>query len=193
MAKEWVNRVRNDAKNEVNLRLEMEKTLGAMREENKELLSKLIAEERERKSAQAGLKTAEAQAENQCKLLYQTKIELSTSKQLAQDLKAKLQKVKEAAQLAKEAAKAEKQASYILGVEETQARLTKELAEVCRDYCNATWDKALNVAGVLADLARRQPRSIYYHPYIREVPGAIPPPGAIPSPSALILEAQSNL
>ena len=52
-------------------------------------------------------------------------------------------------------------------MEETQARLTEELAEVCRDYCNVTWDEALNVAGVPVDLVWRQPRSIYYHPDIR--------------------------
>ena len=38
-------------KSEVNLCLEMEKALRAMKEENKDLLSKLIAKERERKSA----------------------------------------------------------------------------------------------------------------------------------------------
>ena len=92
-----------------------------------------------------------AQAEDQCKLLYQIEIELATSKQLALDLKAELQKVKEVAQLAREAVKAEKQAAYILGVEETQARLIEELAKVCRDYYNVTWDEALNVAGVPAD------------------------------------------
>ena len=40
--------------------------------------------------------------------------------------------------MAKEAVEAEKQASYLLGVEETQIRLTVELAEVCRDYCSVT-------------------------------------------------------
>ena len=50
------------------------------------------------------------------------------------DLKADLQKAKEAAQLAKEAAKAKKQASCLLDVEETQAKLTGELVKVCRDY-----------------------------------------------------------
>ena len=60
MAKEWVNRARNDAKNEVSLHLETEKPLRAVNEENKDLLSKLIADERERKFAQAGLKKAEA-------------------------------------------------------------------------------------------------------------------------------------
>ena len=143
-----------------------------MKKENKDLFSKLIAEERERKSTQAGLKTAEAQAEDQRKLLYQTKIELATSKQLVLDLKAELQKVKESAQLAREVAETKKQTSYILSVEETQAKLTEELAEACRDYCNVTWDEALNIAKVLVDSALRQPGSIYYHPNIREVPGA---------------------
>ena len=56
VAEEWVKK----AQNEVHLHLETEKALGAVKEENKELLSKLTAEERERKSAQAGLKNAEA-------------------------------------------------------------------------------------------------------------------------------------
>ena len=51
---------------------------------------------------------------------------------------------------------AERQAAYALGVKETQARLTKELAEVCRDYCDATWAKALNIAEVPADSEWRQ-------------------------------------
>ena len=61
------------------------------------------------------------------------------------DLKVELQKAKDAAQLAKEAAKVEKQASYQLGVKETQISLADELSELCRDYCNVTW--ALSVAG----------------------------------------------
>ena len=50
MVKEWVNKARNEVKFEVNLCLETEKALRAMKEENKDLLSKLIAKERERKS-----------------------------------------------------------------------------------------------------------------------------------------------
>ena len=59
-----------------------------------------------------------------------------------------LRKAREAVQLVKEAAEAEKQVAYTLGVEETQARLTEELFAVCRDYCDISWGKALNVAGV---------------------------------------------
>ena len=152
--------------------------MGAAKEENKELLSKLTVEERERKSAQAGLKSTETQAEDQHKLLYQTEIELATSRQLVMDLKSNLQKTKEAAQLAKKAAEAERQASYLLGVEETHARLIEELDEVCKDYCNATWDETLNVAGIPVDSACRQPGSVFYHPHIREVPDVISFPPA---------------
>ena len=63
---------------------------GATKGENKGLATKLTTSERDQNSALAGLKNAETQAEDQCKLLYQTKIELATSKQLALDLKAKL-------------------------------------------------------------------------------------------------------
>ena len=59
MVEEWVKETRNDVKNEVYLRLEIEKALGAVKEENKELLSKLTAEERKRRSVEAGLKNAQ--------------------------------------------------------------------------------------------------------------------------------------
>ena len=52
-------------------------------------------------------------------MLYQTEIELATSRQLVLELRAELQKAKKAAQLANKVAEAEKQASYNLGVEET--------------------------------------------------------------------------
>ena len=58
MVEESVKETRNDVKNEVYLRLEIEKALGAVKEENKELLSKLTVEERKR-SVEAGLKNAQ--------------------------------------------------------------------------------------------------------------------------------------
>ena len=85
--------------------------------------------------------------------------------------------------MAKEAAEAEKKASYQLGVEETEIRLAEELSEVCRDYCNATWDKALTAAGVLVDFALRLLGNIYYHPHIWEIPSASSPSAPIPEPS----------
>ena len=89
-------------------------------------------------SAEVGLKIVERQAKDQRQKLHLIEIGLATQRRLVLDLKVELQKAKEVALLAKEAAEAEKQASYLLGVEETQIRLAEELSEVCRDYCNVT-------------------------------------------------------
>ena len=80
MAEEWVKEARNDVKNEVYLRLETEKALGATKEENKELLSKLTTEEREKRNVEARLKNAQTQVGDQRKLLYQTEIKLVNSR-----------------------------------------------------------------------------------------------------------------
>ena len=90
----------------------LKKALGVVKEENKELLSKLTTEKRERRNVEVGLKNAQTQAEDQRKLLYQIEIELAISRQLVLELKANLQKAKEVAQLAKETAETEKQASH---------------------------------------------------------------------------------
>ena len=103
------------------------------------------------------------------KQLHYTKINLATQKQLATELCEELRKAREAAQLLKEAVEAEKQAAYTLGMEETQARLTEEFSAVCRDYCDISWGKALDVVGVPADSSLRRPESIYYDPEIREL------------------------
>ena len=63
-------------------------------------------------------------------------------------------------------------------MEETQIRLAEEFSEVCRDYCNVTWDRVFSIARVPANSVWRQPRSIYYHPNIHEVPSAISSPPA---------------
>ena len=99
------------------------------------------------------------------------------------DLKIELRKTKEETQLAREAAEAEKRASYQLGVEETQVRLTKKLSKMCKDYCNVTWEKALSIAGVPIDSVWRLPESVYYHPEIYEVstPISSPPAHALDS------------
>ena len=53
-----------------------------------------------------------------------------------QKVKDELQRVKEEAQLIQEAAEAEKNASRQLGAQETEAKLSEEIPEVCRDYCS---------------------------------------------------------
>ena len=54
-------------------------------------------------------------------------------------------------------------------MEETQARLTEEFSAVARDYCDISWSKALDAAGIPADSSLRRPESFYYDSDIREL------------------------
>ena len=117
-------------------------------------------------SVEAGLKTTEKQAETLRSELHLCEINLETERQVVKELREELRKAREAAQLLKEAAEAEKQASFALGVQETQSRLTEEFSAVARDYCDITWEKALDAAGVLADSSLRRSESVYYDPDI---------------------------
>ena len=112
---------------------------------------------RDKDSAEAGLKTTERQAEDLRKELHYCEINLATEKQMVTELREELRKAREVAQLLKEATEAEKQAAYDLGVHETQSRLIEEFSTVARDYCDITWGKALDAAGVPADSVLRQP------------------------------------
>ena len=118
-----------------NAQSEVEVELGALRENQAKLSEQLKEAVRARDSFEAGLKTIEKQAEDLCKQLHYTEINLATEKQLVMELREELWKAREAVQLVKEAAQVEKQAAYTLGVEETQARLTEELSAVCKEYC----------------------------------------------------------
>ena len=124
---------------------------------------------RARDSTEAGLKTTKKQFEDIRKQLHYNEINMATEKQLVTELREELQKARKAAQLVKEAAEAEKQAAYTLRVEETQARLTEEFFAICRDYCDISWGKALDVVGVPVDSDLRRPESIYYDPEICEL------------------------
>ena len=72
-----------------------------------------------------------------------------------------------------------------LGVQETQSRLTEEFSVITRDYCDITWSKALDAAGVPADSSLRRPESIYYDSDIQALPGSDSPP---PEQPALVSE-----
>ena len=52
---------------------------------------------------------------------------------------------------------------------------------MARDYCDITWGKTLDVAGVPADFNLRRPKSIYYDSDIRELPGSGSPPPEHPA------------
>ena len=134
--------------------------MGAIKQEQLELSKKLKSADQTRSNAEAGLKIAERQTKEQRQKLYSTEIELAMKKQMVIDLQVELKGAKEEFQLAKEVVEVEKKVSYQLSVEETEIRLAEELSELCRDYCNTTWDKALTAAGVLADSTLRLPGSL---------------------------------
>ena len=138
VAEEWYRDARKRADAEVLTHADVEKFLGAVKQEQFELSEKLKMVDQARSSAEAGLKTAERRAKEQRQKLHLTEIDLAIQKQMIIDLKVKLQKAQKEAQLARGAAEAEKKALYQLGVKETELRLTEELSEVCRDYCDVT-------------------------------------------------------
>ena len=150
MVEEWVKDARNEVRLVDNLRVKNKKSLAAPESRNKELALKLAIANRDLRSAEAGLKTAEAQAEEQRQKLHYMEIELATAKQQVMELKAELGKDKKAAQVAQVTADAIGKKFYGLGMQEIEARLTDELARVCRDYCLEVWTEALNVAGASA-------------------------------------------
>ena len=129
--------------------------LGALKENHAKMAEQLKEAVRARDSAEVGLKTMERQFEEVRKQLNYTEINMATEKQMVTELCEELRKAREAAQLFKEAAEAEKQAAYTLGVQETQGRLTEEFSAVARDYCDISWGKALDVAGIPVDSSQR--------------------------------------
>ena len=108
------------------------------------------------------MKTTERQFEEVRKELHYSEINLATEKQMVTEFCEELCKAREATQLLKEATEAEKQAVYALGVQETQSRLIEEFSTVARDYCDISWGKALDVAGIPADSSQgsRYPRTL---------------------------------
>ena len=182
VAEEWVQSAHNKFDAESQSQREVEKALGTTNHEKMQLAEKLKAVESAHQSAEAGLKTAEAQAEDQHKQLYTTQINLATKKAMILDLKAELQKAQKALKVAKEVVKAVEAAAYERGIVETEARLTAKVTVVCRDYCAETYYKALDRAGVLADSYLRRADRVYYLEDIREDLIALPPPAALPLP-----------
>ena len=181
MAKEWVKNSRGETRLALDARAEAEAQLGALKEKQAKMAEQMKEALRARDSAETGLKTTERQFEEVRKELHYSEINLATKKQMVTELREELRKAREAAQLLKEATEAEKQAAYDLVVQETQSRLTEEFSAVARDYCDITWGKALDVAGIPAYSNLRRPDSIYYDANIRELPGPGSPPPEHPA------------
>ena len=153
-----------------------EAQLGVLKDKQAQMAEQVKDALRQKDSAEAGLKTTERQVEDIRRELHYCEINLAIEKQMVIELHEELRKAREIAQLLKEATEAEKQATYDLGVQETQSRLTEEFSTVARDYCDITWGKTLDVAGVPADSILRQPESIYYDSDIRVLLGSESPP-----------------
>ena len=81
MAEEWVKDAQNEARLMDNLRAETNKSLTTVEIRNKELALKLATADKDRKGVEAGLRTAEVQAEEQCQKLHYIEIELAIAKQ----------------------------------------------------------------------------------------------------------------
>ena len=182
VADEWAKRFRDETRAAQQARDIAEDNLSVMRTQQKQLSEDVKKANQERLSAEAGLKTLEKQTETFRSELHLCQIHLETEKQMVASLREELREAKEAAQLQKEAVEAEKQASFALGVEETQSRLTEEFACVARDYCDVTWGKALDAAGVPVDSSLRRPESVYYDPDIQPLSGSDTPPPEQPAP-----------
>ena len=136
MAEEWVKNARGETRVALDARVEVEVELGALKVKQAKMAEQLKEAVRARDSAEAGLKTTERQFEEVCKELHYSEINLATEKQMVTELRKELRKAREAAQLLKEVAEAEKQATYTLGVQETQSKFTEEFSAVARDYCD---------------------------------------------------------
>ena len=185
MAEEWVKNARGETRVALDAQAEVEVELGALKENHAKMAEQLKEAVGARNSVEAGLKTTERQFEEVCKNLHYTEINLATKKQMVTELREELLKAREAAQLLKKAAEAEKQVAYMLGMEETQARLTDEFSTVARDYYNISWSKAFDATGIPADSSLRRPESIYYDLDIRELSN---PSSSLPEQAAQVSE-----
>ena len=108
------------------------------------------------------MKNAKAQAEDQRKLLYTTKLNLATEKQKVLDLKVELRKLKDATRVARDATEATVNTAYERGLTNMETRPSKEVAVMCRDYCTKSWGVAMDRAGVPADSELRRVESIFF-------------------------------
>ena len=138
----------------------------------------------------AGLKNAKAQAEDQRKLLYTTKLNLATEKQKVLGHKVELRKLKDAAWVAREAAEATVNTAYERGVANMETWLSKEVAVVCKDYCTKSWGVAMDRAGDPADSELRRAKSIFFPMDIWEIPDTVPLTKQPPPTQTLLTDAK---
>ena len=158
-------------------------TLTIAENSNADLREKLKAEEQERKSIDAALKSAETQAESQRKLANEVKGQLVAAKEQIAALRQQLEEANRLKDLAEKArvqaeedkTKAEKerdeaeQHGYDVGIAETEDAFRAEVPAVCHAYCAQTWEEALNQAGIYASSVLRKPENIVF-PLALQIP-----------------------
>ena len=86
VAEDWVRSATTNLNAEIQNRYDLEKALGTANHDKAQLAEKLKVAENGQKSAEAGLKNVEAQAEDQRKELYTTHLNLATEKAAVLDL-----------------------------------------------------------------------------------------------------------
>ena len=87
--------------------------------------------------------------------------------------------------MAREAAEVAMAASYEHGVKDSEARLTEDVAVVCRDYVTESWGVAMDWAGVLTDSEFKRIKNIFFPEDIREIPYLDPPEKLLSAPIAI--------
>ena len=101
-----------------------------------------------------------------------------------------LLKAKKVAQVAREAAEVAKNVSYKHGVLDTETRLAKEVAIVCRDYITESWGVAMDRAKVPANSKLRRAKSIFFPVDIQEIPDTVPSTEQLPSTQTSLADAK---
>lgn len=133
------------------------KTLAVAEKRIKELNTKLIEANRERKSAKVALAGVEKQAEDQLQQLRKVEKQLAIAKEQIDAQKKELEKSEEVAARAQHN-------GYDIGVKEIENALRAQVTGLCRGYYLQVWTEALNLAGVGTSSDLRKTENIFYPP-----------------------------
>ena len=77
-------------------------------------------------------------------------------------------------------------------MQEIEICLAEELVEVCRDYYQEVWIKALNLAGVPVASEWRKAKNVYYPPDIRKALAALLGLGVDAAPAPIVFVEPST-
>ena len=185
VVEEWAKKAREDLHREVQSRSAAERTAGDLKQDFDCLNDEVKEVKKAHASAEAGLKNATKQADDLCIQLRQSEEKLTTERQAVSALNAEVAKIKEEARLAREAAEKAVAASFDRGVRDTEVRLTKEVAAVCRDYIIMSWGVALDRAAVPADSDLWKVENIFFPKDIREIPNEVASEEPLPTDSSI--------